>query len=502
VKRVKAPSDHVVIVGAGLAGLSAAMRLAGAGRRVTVLERGAGPGGRAAQRTVSASSGEYRFDPGPTVLTMPELIADCFDALGEQMSDWLNLRPVAPIYRTNFADGSRIDVHADEDAMADEIERVCGPQDAAGFRDYVRFVSRLYKYEIKDFIDSNTDSPFGLLTPNLARIVAIGGLRKLAPAVGRYLKDDRLQRIYSFQALYAGLSPYQALAIYAVISYMDSVAGVYFPAGGMNAVPASMAAAAEKHGVEFRYHTTVTRVVQRGGRAEAVVTEDGQRIPCDAVILTPDLPVAYEQLLGRKPLQVRRLKYSPSCYLLLAGSRAEYETTTHHNIHFGSAWREIFEELEQGRLMSDPSFLVTQPTLSDPRLAPPNRHIYYVLFPTPNLRSGIDWERIGPAYREHVLATLDARGYPGFESAIDVEDITTPATWAADGMAAGTPFGAAHTFFQTGPFRPGNLTGENIVFAGSGTRPGVGVPMVLISGRLAAERITGPTPAYRSRAYR
>jgi phytoene desaturase len=502
VKQVKGPTDHVVVVGAGLAGLSAAMRLAGAGRRVTVLERAAGPGGRAAQRVLAGPGGDYRFDPGPAVLTMPDLIADCFDALGEDMADWLNLRAVSPVYRTNFADGSRIDVKADADAMADEIERACGPEDAAGFRDYVRFVSRMYRYEIRDFIDRNMDSPFDLLTPKLARIIAIGGLRRLAPAVESYMKDERLQRIYSFQAMYAGLSPYRALAIYAVIAYMDSIAGVYFPAGGMHAVPASMAAAAEKHGADLRYEVEVGTVEIRGDRAVAVITSAGQRIPCDAVVLTPDLPLAYRSLLGRVPRQVKRLRYSPSCYVMLAGSRAGYQSTAHHNIHFGAAWRQVFDELAHGRLMSDPSFLVTQPTLSEPRLAPANRHIYYVLFPAPNQRSGLDWERIGPAYREHVLSTLDTRGYPGFERALEVEDVTTPADWARAGMEAGTPFAAAHSFFQTGPFRPGNLTGENIVFAGSGTRPGVGVPMVLISGRLAAERITGPEPGYRSRAWR
>jgi phytoene desaturase len=502
-KTVSGPTDHVVVVGAGLAGLSAAMRLAGAGRAVTVLEREAVPGGRAAVRTIpSPVGGDYRFDPGPAVLTMPDLIADCFDVLGEDMTDWLNLKPVAPLYRTTFADGSSIDVHADVDAMSDEIERVCGPQEAAGFRRYVHFVSRLYRYEIRDFIDRNLDSPLDLLTVNLARLFAVGGFRRLAPKVEQYLKDDRTQRIYSFQAMYAGMSPYDALALYAVIGYMDSVAGVYFPSGGVHAVPTAMAAAAEKHGVEFRYGTEVSRVEQRNGRAVAVQTSSGERIPCDAVVLNPDLPVAYRELLGRTPSRVRRLKYSPSCYLLLAGSRAEYPDAAHHNIHFGAAWRGVFDELFAGRLMTDPSILVTNPTRSDPRLAPPNRHIYYVLFPTPNLDAPIDWQRIGPVYREHVLNTLEERGYPGFGGAMEVENVTTPADWAAQGMERGTPFAASHSFFQTGPFRPGNLCGENVVFTGSGTRPGVGVPMALVSGRLAAERITGPDPMYRSRAWR
>ncbi|MFI7589447.1 phytoene desaturase family protein [Spongisporangium articulatum] len=506
-RRVEGPTDHVVVVGAGLGGLSAAMRLAGAGRRVTVLEREATPGGRAAVRVLpSPAGGEYRFDPGPTVLTMPDLIADCFDALGEDLTDWVNLRPVEPLYRANFADGSHIDVHADVDAMAAEIEKLCGAGEAAGFRQYVRFVSKLYRYEMRSFIDRNIDSPLDLVSTNLARLVAIGGFRKLAPKVAQYLNDERLQRVYSFQAMYAGLSPQDALALYAVISYMDSVAGVYFPAGGMHAVPAAMAAAAARHGVEFRYGTEVSGVELKGRRAVAVRTATGERVPCDAVVLNPDLPVAYRDLLGRVPWRVRRLRYSPSCYLMLAGSRADYPAAAHHNIHFGHAWDSVFDELERGRLMSDPSFLVTNPTRTDPRLAPGNRHIYYVLFPTPNLQPPrgsrpVDWDRIGPVYTQHVLDVLEERGYPGFTGAAEVIDVTTPADWAARGMAAGAPFSAAHTFGQTGPFRPGNLWGENVVFAGSGTQPGVGVPMVLLSGRLAAERITGPDPFYRSRAW-
>ncbi|HYY10927.1 MAG TPA: phytoene desaturase family protein, partial [Kineosporiaceae bacterium] len=252
-RTVTGPTDHVVVVGAGLAGLSAAMRLAGAGRRVTLLEREPVPGGRAGVQVSETASGTYRFDPGPTVLTMPDLIADCFDALGERMEDWLDLRPVEPLYRAKYADGSQLDVHGGVDEMADEITRVIGPAEAAGFRRYVDFVSKLYRYEMKDFIDRNIDSPLDLLSVNLARLAAIGGFRKLAPKVEQYLRDPRTQKLYSFQAMYAGLSPYDALALYAVIAYMDSVAGVYFPAGGMHAVPEAMAAAAEKHGVEIRY---------------------------------------------------------------------------------------------------------------------------------------------------------------------------------------------------------------------------------------------------------
>ncbi len=498
-KKIQGPTNNVVIVGAGLAGLSAAMRLAGAGRNVTVIERDAGPGGRAGR----ISDRGFEFDNGPTVLTMPDLIADAFDCLGENMSDWLTLTPVSPLYRSFYPDGSTLNVYSDAQQMAQEIETVIGAQEAQGYLKYVDFVSDLYKYEMRNFIDRNIDSPFSLASKDLAKLVAIGGFRKLAPKVEQYLKDSRTQKVFSFQAMYAGLSPYDALAIYAVIAYMDSVAGVFFPEGGMNAVPVAMAAAAAKHGVTFKYDTTVSKVRLQGDRALGVETTDGEFFPADVVVLNPDLPVAYRDLLGVSKWSVNRLKYSPSCYLMLAGSSAKYDHIAHHNIHFGDSWRGVFDELIDSKtLMSDPSVLVTNPTHSDPSLAPDGKEIYYVLFPTPNLDADINWEHEAPRYREHVISTLEQRGYHGFGDSIEVEHITTPQDWSDRGMERGAPFAAAHSFFQTGPFRPANRWGENVVFTGSGTQPGVGVPMVLISGRLAAERITGPDRTYRSRAIR
>ena len=491
VARVKGPTDHVVVVGAGLAGLSAALRLAGAGRKVTVLERESVPGGR----NGLLNKDGYAFDTGPSVLTMPSLINDAFNCVGEDMKDWLELTPLTPLYRAFYADGSQLDVHANTGEMEAEIAKHISSEEAAGYRRYVDFVTKLYKYEMNDFIDRNIDSPLNLLTPNLARLIALGGFRRLSPKVNQFMKDPRLQKVYSFQAMYAGVSPQQALAIYAVIAYMDSVNGVFFPKGGMHAVPRALAAAAEKHGVVFKYNTTVTNVEVSNGRAKAVITESGERFECDAVILNPDLPVAYRELLGKSPVSIKRLKYSPSCVTLLIGSNKKYDFTAHHNIHFGHSWDGVFDELiKKKQLMSDPSILVTIPTHDDPNLAPPGKHSYYVLFPTPNLDSNIDWTKQAGPYRDQMIKTIEERGYTGFGDSIETEVMTTPLDWKNQGMEMGAPFASAHTFFQTGPFRPRNMAQgiENVVFAGSGTQPGVGVPMVLISGRLAAERIVGP----------
>ena len=486
-RTVTGPTGKIVIVGAGLGGLACALRLAGTGRQVTVLEREEGPGGRMGLLAVDG----YRFDTGPTVLTMPDLLEETLAAAGERMSDWLDLVRLDPAYRAHFADGSTLDVRASTAGTAAEIARLCGPREADGFLRFAEYARTLYRLEWKRFIDRDYDHPWDLASPDLARLAAIGGFRRLSVKVSQFLSDPRTQRMFSFQSLYAGVPPHRALALYAVIAYMDTVAGVYYPRGGMHAVAAALAAAAVKHGVTISYGREVTGVEVAGSRARAVRTRDGDRVPADVVVLNPDLPVARRDLLGR-PLR-RRLRYSPSCVVLHLGAGQAYAAASHHNIHFGEAWQSTFDDItRRGRLMADPSLLVTNPTRTDPGLAPPGGEVYYVLAPVPNLQAGLDWPRTGPAYADDLLRTLAGRGYPGLPEAVRVRQVVTPADWARAGLAAGTPFAAAHAFGQSGPLRPGNLAPglDNVVFVGSGTRPGVGIPMVLVSARLAAERIS------------
>jgi phytoene desaturase len=486
-RTVTGSTSKVVIVGAGLGGLACALRLARTGRQVTVLERESGPGGRMGQLTIDG----YRFDTGPTVLTMPDLLEETLNAAGERMADWLDLVRLDPAYRAYFADGSTLDIRAGTADTAAEIARLCGPREADGYLRFADYARKLYHLEWKRFIDRDFDHPWDLVSPDLARLAACGGFRRLSAKVSQFMSDPRTQRVFSFQSLYAGVPPHRALALYAVISYMDTVAGVYFPRGGMHAVAAALAAAAVKHGVTIDYGREVTGVQITGSRARAVHTRDGGRVPADVVVLNPDLPVAYRDLLNR-PLR-RRMRYSPSCVVMHLGASKTYAGLSHHNIHFGHAWRATFDDItRRGRVMSDPSLLVTNPTRTDPGLAPPGREAYYVLAPVPNLQAGPDWSRTGEAYADGLLQVLADRGYPGLAEAVQVRQVITPADWARAGLAAGTPFAAAHTFGQSGPFRPGNLAPglDNVVFVGSGTRPGVGVPMVLVSARLAAERIS------------
>ena len=480
---VKGRTDRVVVVGAGLSGLSAALHLRGAGHEVTVVERQPHPGGLAGRLDLDG----HLIDTGPTVLTMPELLDDAFAAVGERRADHLELLPLHPAYRATFADGTALDVHTDAERMEQAVREFAGAGEAQGYRELRAWLTKLYEAERDRFIGASFDSPLDLVGPELLTLTRLGGFGSLARAVGRFLRDERLRRVFTFQSLYAGVAPRDALAAYAVIAYMDTVAGVWFPRGGMRAVPQALADAASRAGVQFHYGVEVDELERVGHRVTAVRTADA-RFPCDAVVLATG-PGQSARLLRGEPRRIRPLRWSPSAVVVHLSASRVADDLAHHTISFGDRWDGTFDEIiRRGRLMSDPSLLLTTPTLTDPSLAPRGRHLQYLLAPCPNLdRAPIRWDVLADRYAEELVAEMTAR-----KLLVDAEPlaVVTPDDWAREGQAAGTPFSAAHTFGQTGPFRPGNLPFRdgNVVLAGSGTTPGVGIPPVLISGKLAAGR--------------
>ena len=333
------PLSDVLIIGAGLAGLAAACHLTGRGYAVTVVEREDVPGGRAG---VLIKDG-FTFDTGPTVLTMPDLIADALRAVGADL-DLLPMRRLDPAYRACFADGSTIMVRSGRDAMRDEIDRTCGSVDAAAFDGFVDWLQRLYAVEMPHFIDANYDSPLGLVrSPRaVAQLLRLNAFGRLGAAVRRRFRDPRLHRLFSFQAMYAGLAPDDALALYAVITYMDSINGVYFPEGGMHALPTALAQAAEKAGTTFCYGDPVTAILRSpDGRVAGVRNRirDQDRRRCGGLHPRPAHrvrdPAAGPEAAARGPIGA----YSPSAVVWHVGVRGVPDPpVAHHNIHFGTQW--------------------------------------------------------------------------------------------------------------------------------------------------------------------
>ncbi len=504
-KTVTGPTERIVVVGAGLSGLAAALYLRGAGRTVTVLERDDHPGGRVGRYR----GPDYEIDSGATVLTLPELIDEALAAVGhtrETVRPPLRVHRLAPGYHARFADGATVRVFADPDRTAAEIDRVAGPEAVRGYLRLRDWLARVYRAEYGEFMDTNFDSPLDMIRQPAKRaalldLIRLGGFGRLGPTVTRYLRDPRLVRLFTFQALYAGMPPAEALAVYGAIPHMDTSLGVYFPEGGMRAVTAAMADAFTAAGGDLRLNTEAVGLDYDGRRARRVRLADGGSVDCDVAILTADLGA-----LRRFGLRRRRLRASPSAMVahgtIPADVTADWPIRAHHTIDFGAAWESTFAEIAarrgKGSLMSDPSLLLTRPALTDPTQyidRPDGRHEpFSVLAPCPNLDAApLDWPRLGPAYLREVLGVLEQRGYTGIAEHFTVDHLDTPQTWRDRGMLAGTPFSAAHVLRQTGPFRPRNLPRavDNVVLAGCGTTPGVGVPTVLLSGKLAAQRVIG-----------
>ncbi|WP_040795374.1 phytoene desaturase family protein [Nocardia higoensis] len=505
-KTVAGPADRIVVIGAGLSGLAAALYLAGSGRQVTVLERADHPGGRVGHYT----GPDYRIDSGATVLTLPELIDEALAAVGHTRASApvpLEVLALTPSYHARFADGSDIRVFADADLMAEEVARACGPDEAVRYRRLRDWLAAIYRAEFTEFMDTDFDSPLDMVRKPAKRaalldLVRLGGFGRLGARIDRLLTDRRLSRLFTFQALYAGTAPADALAVYAAIPHMDTSLGVYFPRGGMSAVAETMASALTDAGGALRLNSEVVRIDYTGKRATRVLLADGESVPCDAVVLTADLG-SIERFGGQRR---RGLRASPSAVVahgtVPAEITAQWPVQAHHTIDFGAAWEQTFREIAtrrgKGRLMSDPSLLLTRPALTDPDLMvtrPDGRHEpFSVLAPCPNLDSApLDWDRLARPYLGELLTLLEERGYRGIAEHFTVDHLDTPYTWRDKGMLAGTPFAAAHLFRQTGPFRTRNLPrfADNVVLAGCGTVPGIGVPTVLLSGKLAAHRIIG-----------
>ncbi len=346
-----------------------------------------------------------------------------------------------------------------------------------------------------NFVDVNYDNvatAFGRWRAGLA-LMRNGGFTRFDTKLAGFFEDERLQRIFSFQSLQAGLAPHDALAVLAVRTYMETIGGVFMARGGMHAIPTGLSRAIVDAGATVRFDAPVTRILRGGDNAVTGVELGGSdRLVADAVVCNSDLPVAYRTLVGgvEAPRAARRGKYAPSCLLWVAGVRgAPPPGAAVHNLHFGDQWQDAFKAvIKRGVRMTDPSLLVTMQSLGDPGAAPDGCSTLYALEPVPNLDGKVNWARDGERLGDDLKRRIGQLGYP---TDVVVERVFDPLDWEAMGLERGTPWSLSHTLFQSGPFRPANVDARvpGLVFTGSSTVPGVGVPMVLLSGKLAAERV-------------
>lgn len=483
---------RIAVVGAGVGGLAAAARLAHQGHEVHVFEKGSMPGGRCNRLSVDG----FHFDTGPTLLLMPEVLEETFAAIGRKASDYVELTRCDPNYRIHFRDGSDLTLGTELTAVQKELERL----EPGSFKKYLEFLAvgqEQYQTSLERFVGRNFDGLGDFLTPSsLRKVFAIKAHKKMYPEVSKYFADDRLRAALTFQTMYLGISPYDSPAVYGLLPYTELAVGIWFPKGGMHAVPRALERAAKEDGATFHYRTEVDQVVEENGRASAVVLKDGRRFDADLVLLNADLPWAYKNLLkGTSAVlpKAEKLRYTSSAYMMYLGVKRRYDGLLHHNVIFGGDYKGSFTDIFEKKIVpEDPSFYVNAPAHTDPSLAPKGKDSLYVLVPVPHRTPGIDWKVEGPKVRRKVLDRLAQLGHGDLEKDIEVERTFTPDDYEFTlNLERGSAFGLSHDFFQVGPFRPGNQDAhlKNLFFVGASTQPGTGLPMVMLSAKLTCERV-------------
>ncbi|MBD2848224.1 phytoene desaturase [Paenibacillus sp. IB182496] len=484
-----------VIVGAGLGGLSCAVRMAADGYAVTVLEKNERAGGKLNIR----SGAGYSFDTGPSILTMPWVLEQLFAACGRRLEDYMTLQRVEPQWRTFFEDGTRLDVSGDLPAMLREIEAL-SPADADRFLAYVQECKAMYDISMKSFY-SRSLSGLGELRSlhTVKELLAMAPLRTMHQHTARHLQDARLRQLFDFLIMYVGSSPYAAPAVLSQLVYVQLGLGIYYVEGGMYNIARGMLRLAEELGVDVQTNAPVRQIVLRGSRAAGVLLEDGTLHEADIVVSNLEAIPAHQTLLqdapGRPAAEARLRKYAPtvSGLVLLLGVNRSYPQLQHHNFLFAQDPAREFNDLFERNVPSpDPTVYIGVSAKSDPTQAPPGKENLFVLTHVPPLKQGESWTDYHAQYRELVLNKLERMGLSGLRGHIEYESSFIPddlqRLYGANG---GSIYGVATDRKRNGGFKVPSRSdlASNLYFVGGSTHPGGGVPMVTLSGQLTADLI-------------
>ncbi len=483
-----------LVIGAGIGGIATAARLTRNGFAVTVLEKNDKPGGRCNQIVRD----EHRFDVGPTLFLMPEVWEETYAALGEKMSDHLELRRIDPTYKVHFDDGLQLQLTSNIGDMQTQIEKV-EKTAFGGFLRYIAEGNQHYKMSLDNFVGRDFYNIFEYFSPgNLPLLFKLKALVKHYANVGHYFKDERLKAAFTFQNMYLGLSPYDAPATYSLLQYTELAEGVWYPMGGMYRGIETLTAIAEKLGVKFIYNSPVKHILVGKDKVECVVTEDGKTYQADAFVGNADLPYIYEELLpaNKEAEKLDKKLYTCSTIMFYWGVDKTYPQIAHHNVFLGGDYKASFDQIfKDHRLPDEPSFYVHAPARTDPSAAPQGQDTLYVLVPVGHMDESNrqDWPAMVVRARETVFARLEKEmGIGDLCEHIKFEIVNTPLTWKEQfNLEKGAAFGLSHNFWRVGYLRPHNRhkTFKNLYFSGASTHPGTGLPIVLLSARLTTERI-------------
>jgi diapolycopene oxygenase len=471
----------ILVIGAGLGGLATASRLASAGHAVEVWEKNGEPGGK----VKALAQDGFRWDTGPSLLTMPHVLRELFASAGERLEDHLDLVRLDSACRYFWTDGTIIDENA-----------VFWPQpEVARFLEYARGI---YELSGEAYLNHPPGEFWRAFTPGnlgkLRHLPKVATTRTLAAEVERRISDPHVRQIFLRFATYNGSSPYLTPATFNIIPYVESEFGAWYVRGGMAKIAVELAALAQRRGVTFRFNTTAT-----GWDGREASAQDGTRSRADYLVCNADVLSARTGFLAdiTPPSIQKRLLWPPlstSGFILFLGVHGNDSRLGHHNIFFSDDYPKEFTQIHEEKISPrEPTIYISVSSRTDPGHAPEAHDNYFVLINAPARDPKQPWTKEeAQGYRDLVLQRLERFGFHDLPSRIVSERIFTPSDFAARDLAHhGALYGWASHSIGTSLFRPPlrSRTVRNVFFTGGTTHPGGGIPLVLLSGKMVADLI-------------
>jgi len=491
----------VAIVGAGPGGLASAMLLAASGVPVRVYEAQQRVGGRTSRLTLRGGPGEFHFDLGPTFFLMPYVLDEIFNAAGGRLADACELVRLDPMYRLVLGRPDREAIVLDATQDVAEMARRVGeidPHDGAAF---ARFIAdnRAKLAATEPILRRSITGPADLVQPDALRALPhINPHLSVHGLLSRYFRHPQVRLALGFQSKYLGMSPRDCPSLFTILPFIEYEYGVWHVRGGLNRIMAAMASAAMDMGVEIRTGAPVERLRFDGRRVTGVVV-DGQAHDHPHVVLNADAPWALKNLLPPEalsrvrgytsPQRIDAKRYSCSTAMLYLGLEGPVDLP-HHTIYVSARYERNLEEISTlGTLSEDPSAYCCNPVATDPAMAPAGCSALYVLMPTPNTQSGLDFHAQRGTVRDLALEQVEGVfGVEGVRERILCEHAITPADWQAMNINHGATFNLAHNLGQLLHKRPQHkLQGlDGVWVVGGGTHPGSGLPVIFLSSQITA----------------
>ncbi len=483
-----------IIIGAGIGGIATSIYLAKNGFKVSVYEKNATPGGRCGHIIRDG----HRFDLGATIFAMPSIYRKVFNSLGLKLEDCFEITELSTIINIHFNNGEHIAFTTDQNKMQLQLEAI-EPGSFIKLKSYISEGNKFFNIAITKLLGRNFYSFFEFLNiRNAILLLQLKSYLKHYTYVGRFFKHPHLKMAFTFQNIYVGQSPYNAPAFFSMLPSVELNEGSLFLKGGMYSIVNKLVSTAIEYGVKFNYNKPVTKICTNSNEAKSIILADGSEITADIIVANAELPYVYNNLLPDKKIanKINNLNYACSAIVFHWGLNKQYTQLEHHSVFLSNDYENCMNKIFKDKIIDNPpSFYVHSPTRTDITAAPENQDSISIVIPAGHIDSSKtqDWNTIKNNARTSVIERLKLAGLHDIEEHIKFEICYLPQTWkTAYNISKGAVFGSLnHNIMQMGYFRPHNKHDRynNLYFVGGSTHPGNGVPLVLLSAKLTADRI-------------